>query len=145
MTIHDRTLTAGICFLSAKLTVKETEERVTRACKTVRSIPDKEIGFLRRGQPSSLSWHVIHDFWDAYSPKEMVRIKFRPTPFDVSDMLTALGWCRCLTKREFRLIWWRSFDEVSFKMMAARIGRSDETARARYRDALLKVWYVANT
>lgn len=132
-------------FLSVKLTVKEVENRVERACKTVRSIPDKEEGFLRRGNPSSMSWHIIHDFFDAYSPDGEVRIRFRPTPFDVSDMLTALGWCGCLTKQEFRLLWWRSFDEVSFGVIARRIGRSDETARSWYRDALLKVWYVANT
>jgi hypothetical protein len=132
-------------FLSDRMTVSDVEKRVMRACKTVRSIPDKEAGFLRRGGPASMSWHVVHDFWDAYSPDEIVKIKFRPTPFDVSDMLKALGWCRCLTKQEFKLIWWRSFEQVSFSVIAARIGRSDETARARYRDALLKVWHVANT
>lgn len=151
MKIHDRrardVLADGqyAAFLAVTKTVKEIEERVLRACKTVRSIPDKEVGFLRHGNPSSLTWHVVHSVWEAYSADSEVKVKFQPKPFDVSDMLTALGWCRCLTKQEFRLLWWRSFDEVSFGTIAARIGRSDETARTRYRDALLKVWHVANS
>lgn len=127
------------------ISVGDVERRIQRACKTVRVLPDKENKFLRRGQPSSAALDVVQDFMDAYSPENAVRVRFRPTPFDVSDMLTALGWCRAITKKEFRYLWWRSFDEVSFKTIAMRIGRSDETARARYRDALLKVWHVANT
>lgn len=136
----------GESFLvSGVITVRDVERRVERACKTVRALPDREARFQRRGQPTSVAMDVVQEFMDAYSPENTVKVRFRPTPFDVSDMLTALGWCRALTKKEFRYLWWRSFDEVSFNTIAMRIGRSDETARARYRDALLKVWHVANT
>lgn len=130
--------------LRGGLTVREVEDRVLRACKTVRALPDNEWRFQRAGEPSTPNWEVVRDFMDAYDPDGDVRVRFRPTPFDVSDMLPALAWCRVLTKKDFRFIWWRSFDEVSFKTIAMRIGRSDETARQRYRDALLRIWNEAN-
>ena len=137
--------TARFLAVSSMLAVSEIELRVMRACKTVRSLPDRDVRFLRNVQPTSVQLQIVYEFLDAYSPDNVIPIRFRPTPFDVSDMLIALGWCKCLTKQEFRYLWWRSFDNVSFKTVAARIGRSDETARSRYRDALLKVWYVANS
>lgn len=124
------------------LLLYEAEVRVLRACKTVRAVPDSERKWLRgeaiRGSmPIPVQEHV-----EAYG-SEIEQWKFHPTPRDVSDMLTALGWCRVLEKEEFRFIWWRSFD-LSFGVMACRIHRSDETARARYKDALIKVWAEAN-
>ena len=126
------------------LSVQEVEKRVMRACKTVRSLPDNEWRFLRNGAPKSAAIPVIQEFMDAYDPDGKVYVRFRPTPFDVSDMLVALKWCNVLTKQDFKFIWWRSFDEVSFNMIGARIGKSDETARAYYRDALLQVWNRAS-
>jgi hypothetical protein len=126
------------------LSVQDVEKRVMRACKTVRVLPDNEWRFLRNGAPKSAAIPVIQDFMDAYDPDGKVHVRFRPTPFDVSDMLVALKWCNVLTKEDFKYLWWRSFDEVSFSMIGARIGKSDETARARYRDALLRVWNQAS-
>lgn len=131
--------------LRGGLGVQEVERRVLRACKTVRAMPDQEWRYLRAGNPVPPHWEVVRDFMDAYNPDGDVKMRFRPTPFDVSDMLPALSWCRILTKQDFRFVWWRSFDEVSFKTIAMRIGRSDETARQRYRDVILRVWNEANT
>lgn len=120
--------------------IDEVEKRILRACKTLRAIPDPEA-----------KYQVIHNMWpevvrssdDAYGYTEARMPRFRPNPRDISDMLTALAWARALEKREFRLIWWYSCG-YSFRSIALRIHRSHETARARYNDALLKVWNCAN-
>lgn len=122
------------------LTVREVETRVLRACKTLRALPDNEWRYLRNGAPKSAHLPVVQDFMDAYDPDGEIKTRFRPTPFDVSDCLIALKWCNVLTRQDFKFIWWRSFDEVSYRMIGAYIGKSDETARARYRDAILRVW-----
>ena len=125
------------------LTNRSVEHRVLRACKTLRAIPDKERKFLNGPAQGSIWKQVVQEFWSYNSEEE--QLKFRPKPFDVSDYLVALSWCTVLEKQEFRYIWWRSFDNVSFSVIAARIGRSDETARRRYEDAMRKVWYEAFT
>jgi len=117
-------------------TLREVERRIDRACKTLRAMPDSEKRFI--GLKSQGIWEqVVQEFWSYGS--EDVKLKFNPTPADVSDYLTALTWVRGLTRSEFNIIWWRSFD-VSFSVIAARIGRSDETARRRYDDAIHKAW-----
>ncbi len=126
------------------LTVQEVETRVIRACKTLRALPDNEWRFQRNGAPSAVHLPVVQEFMDAYDPDGEIKLRFRPTPFDVSDCLVALKWCNVLTRLDFKFIWWRSFDEVSFRMIGAYIGKSDETARARYRDAILRVWNQAS-
>ena len=124
------------------LSATDVERRVIRACKTIRALPDREQRFLS-SQPGI--WvNFIREKKDSYGATEPLKAKFRPTPFDVSDVLRALSWCRVLESNEFDYIWWRSFD-ISFGVIADRIGRSDETARQRYRDAILKVWHAANT
>ncbi len=123
------------------ITVNDAERRILRACKTVRVVPDREQRFLRYSGPAYVK-SIVQDFRDAYNSDE-AKNKFRPTPADISDMLTALSWANILAQNEWRYIWWRSFD-ISFGVIAGRIGRSDETARKRYRDAILKVWYEAN-
>jgi len=129
---------------AAPVPAEDVERRLLRALKTLRVLPDKDESYLRGGQPAMQDWSfMIRDFMDEYGSEQAKKPRFRPTPFDVSDMLTALSWCRGLTKNELRYIWWRSFD-ISFKKVALYIGRSDETARKRYRDALLKVWHEAN-
>ena len=118
----------------------QVERRFLRACKTIRALPDRERRF-----------HVVESWWpeivrsaeEAYGYTEATLPRFRPTPFDVSDVLNALAWARPLDKREFRMVWWRSFD-LSFGQIGRRIGRSDETARRRYKDAMLKLWGAAN-
>lgn len=122
------------------LEIDEVETRILRACKTLRAIPDPEAKF-----------QVIHNMWpevvqssdDAYGYTEARMPRFRPKPRDISDMLTALAWARGLEKREFKLIWWYSCG-YSYRQIALRIHRSHETARARYNEALEKVWKAAN-
>lgn len=123
-----------------QLIVADVENRILRACKTIRALPDKD----RKFQVISSLWpETIQDTADAYGYTEAIIPRFRPTPADVSDCLTALNWARALEKREFKLIWWRSFG-ISFRHIGIRLGRSDEMARLRYRDAILKIWYEAS-
>lgn len=123
------------------LPVAEVERRIMRACQTIRVLPDKEWRFLHSSGVSNLP--VVREFKEAYGYDEARPPKFLPTPRDVSDCLTALAWCNVLEKHEFRLVWWRSFG-ISFGQIAARLGRSDETARGRYRDAILRAYSHAN-
>lgn len=120
--------------------VSDVEKRVLRACKTIRALPDNEKRFqiLRNNWPA-----VIQATEDAYGYTETAFPRFRPSPADVSDCLTALAWMRAIPRREFKLVWWRSFG-ISFRHIGLRLGRSDETARQRYRDAILGIWYEAN-
>jgi DNA-binding NarL/FixJ family response regulator len=118
----------------------EVERRVIRALKTVRVLPDREARFQRYQN----AWPAyIQEYIDAYAAEEERFPRFRPTPFDVSDMLTALGWMNVLTKNDKKIVIARSYG-VSFKQIASRIGRSDETARRRYRDVMIRLWAEAN-
>lgn len=130
-----------------ELSLPSIEQRALRACKTIRALPDRETRYLRVGC-SSIWRETLHD-WNAYDGEvaqaELAKkVRFVPTPADVSDCLPMLEiCCQALDKREFKLIWWRSFDNVSFATMAARIGRSDETARRRFNEAVDKIWLAA--
>ena len=113
------------------LAVRDVEERILRACKTIRALPDRE----RRYQTVNSLWPEIRQaVEDAYGYSEAIMPRFRPTPADVSDCLIALEWARPIEKREWKLVWWRSFG-ISFRHIGIRLGRSDETARLRYRAA----------
>ena len=123
------------------LELLDVERRLVRACRTLRVLPDHEQKFFRMMSP----WpEVVREISDAYGYTAATAPKFHPTPRDVSDMLTALAWVRPLSKKEFQIIWWRSFG-LSFRTIGDRIRRSDETARSRYRDALYQVWLEAVT
>lgn len=122
-----------------EINIIDVERRITRAFKTLRALPDPDRRF-----GSGSSWpEVLQSHEDAYGYTEVAMPRFRPTHFDVGDMLTALDWVRCLTKSDRKLVWWRSFD-VSFKQIGLRLGRSDETARRRYRDVMIQIWIEAN-
>jgi hypothetical protein len=126
--------------LTEQVEMPEVERRVIRALKTVRALPDREARFQRYQN----AWPpYIQEYIDAYSAEEERFPRFRPTPFDVSDMLTALGWLNVLHKNDKRIVIARSYG-VSFNQIASRIGRSDETARRRYRDVMVQLWAEAN-
>lgn len=121
--------------------ITDIEDRLLRACETLRAVPDPDKKF----QWLNSQWpEVVRSVEDAYGYNDAPMPRFRPSPADVSDMLVALGWARPLDKKEFRLIWWRSF-RMSFKHIGFRIYKSDETARRYYKDALIKCWHQANT
>ena len=123
-----------------KIPAPDVEERLLQACRTIRALPDPDRRFFRMHS----SWpEVVQEVADAYGYTDASIPRFKPSPKDVGDCLVALEWARPLQKREFRFVWWRSFD-LSFKAIAMRIHRSDETARRYYRDAVLKCWYAAN-
>lgn len=118
---------------------RSVEERVLRALKTLRALPDRG----KHTQAVHSSWpDYVHEAIDAYNSVEE-RERFQPTPRDISDYLTALSWCRHLPRNEWKLLWFRSFD-LSFGLIGDYIGRSDETARRRYEASITEVWYAAN-
>lgn len=122
------------------LMVAEVEKRLLRACKTLRALPDP----TRRFQWLKASWpEVVRSTEDAYGYTDAAMPKFHPTTHDVTDYLVALSWVRPVNWKEFRLVWWRSFD-LSFGQMAVRLNKTDETARRWYRDVILRAWHEAN-
>jgi hypothetical protein len=118
----------------------EVERRVLRGMMTLRALPDRERRFFI--QRSSLPEHVQEQM-DAYASVEASVPKFRPTPEDVSQYLTSLSWMRHQTKHMWNIVWWRSFG-LSFGIIAEYIGRSDETARRKYKEAIIEAWQAAN-
>ena len=122
------------------LNILDVERRILRACRTIRALPDPERKFFALHN----SWpEAVREVEEAYGYNEAILPRFRPTPQDVSDCLVALAWARGIPKRAWRLVWWRSFG-VSFKQIGFRLGRSDETARRWYKDAILGLWAEAS-
>ena len=128
--------------VASSLRVPKTQvrERVITAMKTLRALPDREKRFfiVRSSAPD-----YIQEYIDAYNSLEIHIPEYRPSPSDVSDCLTALSWVRHLEKRQWQILWWRSFD-LSFGTIAEYIGRSDETARKRFDEAITDAWIAAN-
>ncbi len=123
-----------------EINILDIEKRIIRALKTIRVLPDPEARFMTY----RTAWPEFpQDFMDAYNSDE-VRQRFKPSPFDVGDCLTALSWLRGIQPHDTRFIHWRSH-EVSFRQIGDKIGTSDETARTRYRDAMVRVWANANS
>lgn len=129
---------------SARYTTRrDVERRVLLACKTIRALPDKEQRFQGDRTYQGGVWgNVVQEFMDAYNSTDARPPRFQPSPSNISDCMTCLEWCTYLEEREFKLVWWRSFD-ISFGVIAGRIGRSDETARRHYDAAIDKVWYAS--
>lgn len=118
----------------------DVHERLIRALKTLRALPDREKRFFI---VKSSSPDYVREYMDAYDPDNDYGPRFQPTPSDVSDCLTALSWIRHLDKAAWQIVWWRSFD-VSFGLIGKRIGRSDETARRRFEDVITDAWIAVN-
>lgn len=121
---------------------KETdtlEVRVLTALKTLRAVDDPDTKILRQFDGRAVSWpEVVRSEHEGYG-YDLPRVRaFKPTPKDVSRMLDDLALLNGLEKRHFRMIWWRSL-ELPFSFIAARIARSDETARRWYKNALVEV------
>lgn len=118
---------------------REVEDRLLRAMQTLRSVPDRERRFfiVKSNAPE-----YVQEYIDAYASVEVSAPKFRPSPEDVSDYLNVLMWVRHLPKNSWNILWWRSFG-LSFGVIAEYIGRSDETARTRYKEALTDAWMAA--
>lgn len=120
--------------------VREIEHRLIRAFRTLRALPDPERRFF---QQKSAWPEVLQSFEEAYGYTDARMPKFRPTPFDCGDYLTALDWVRGLDAPAVRLIVARSFD-YSFHQMGRRIGKSADTAGRYYKDAIRYAWAMAN-
>lgn len=124
---------------SCRVPRAEVERRILTAMKTLRALPDRNYFIQRSSSPD-----YVQEAVTAYGAAEDIAPRFQPTPADVSDCLTALSWVRHLEKNDWRLIWWRSF-EMSFGLIGKYIGRSDETARKRYENAIIDAWAAANS
>lgn len=118
----------------------EVERRVLRGMSTLRAVPDREKSFMTPGS----AWpNYVQDYLDAYDSVEAAMPRFKPSPADISDYLTALSWVRHLQHHEWRLLWWRSYG-LSFGLIGKYIGKSDETARRKYKEIMIDVWCAAN-
>ncbi len=126
---------------SCRVPRSEVQERILTAMKTLRALPDRERRFF---VVKSSSPDYVREYIDAYDPENDMMPQFQPTPADVSDYLTALSWVRHLDRSVWQILWWRSFD-VSFGVIAKFIGRTDETARKRFDNAVTDAWISANT
>lgn len=116
----------------------DVERRLLTAMKTLRAMPDRNYFIMRSSSPD-----YVREAVTAYGDVEEIAPRYQPTPADISDCLTALSWVRHLEKSAWRLIWWRSFD-LSFGLIAKYIGKSDETARKRFENAITDAWIAAN-
>lgn len=125
---------------SCRVPRSEVQSRLMTAMRTVRVLPDKEQRFF---VVKSSSPDYVREYIDAYNSVDDVMPKFRPSPADVSDCLIALSWVRHLGKEQWQILWWRSF-ELSYGIIAKYIGRSDETARKRFEEAVTDAWCAAN-
>ena len=125
---------------SCRVPRSDVERRLLTAKKTIRALPDLERRFFII---KSTSPDYIHEYMDAYNSVEEIAPKFKPTPSDISDCLVALAWIRHLPKKSWQILWWRSF-ELSYGLIARYIGRSDETARKRFEEAITDAWAAAN-
>jgi len=119
--------------------IRDVEKRILRAFKTLRVLPDPERRFFNQRS----AWpEVLQSFEDAYGYTDVKMPKFRPTPFDCGDYLTALDWVRGLDAPAVRLIVSRSFD-FSFQQIGKRIGKSADTAARHYKEAIRCAWVEA--
>lgn len=125
---------------SCRVPRSDVERRLLTAMKTIRALPDRERRFFII---KSTSPDYIHEYMDAYNSVEELVPKFKPSPADVDDCLVALSWIRHLPKKSWQILWWRSF-ELSYGLIARYIGRSDETARKRFEEAITDAWAAAN-
>lgn len=123
-----------------RLSRNEVWEKLEASMRTLRALPDKERRFfvVKSGYPD-----FVRDYIDAYGSVEEIAPKFQPTPSQISEYLEVLSWARHLERREWQILWWRSFG-TSYGVIAKYIGRSDEAARKRFENALTDVWIAAN-
>ncbi len=97
-----------------------------------------------------MHWEVRHEFQDAYGyhPSE-TRVRYRPTPADVSNMLGVLDWLVHLRRdtkrggpRDFKLLTSRARG-VRWGKIAARFGTHERTAQ-RWLDAAVAQLYMTH-
>lgn len=97
-----------------------------------------------------MRWEVRHDFEEAYGyHPEASRPRYRPTPKDVSNMLTVLGWLMQLRRdtrragpRDFKLLTSRARG-VRWTKLAARFGKNERTVQ-RWHDAAVAQLYMSH-
>ena len=137
---QEKVLHGPVAVETGNFSMRDVEQRLLRAMKTLRSMPDDERRHfvLRSGSPPHVQEQI-----DAYASVEAFAPKFKPSPADVSGYLMALSWMRHQPKHMWSIVWWRSF-ELSFGIIGQYLGQSDETARRKYREAITDAWQAAN-
>lgn len=133
------------------------EARVKRAILTHGMSASKHPGTMRDAWPQILL--DAARFIEAQDPTSDGRLRFEPTPRDISDELTALRWFAALDPPrlrhkairddfvpEQRVLILRALDPpFSFRMCGRFLGaRSPERARRLHEDAIDGVWRTAN-
>lgn len=118
--------------------IKEVETRIHRAIKTLYAVPDRDARYRQRLKSY---WPETFDPLDY--PKALMSGRFSPTPKDIDRYLDDLEWLRALDSRDAKIIF-GYVGGASFGRMAAWFGRSDETVRRWYRDAMKRLWARAN-
>lgn len=101
-------------------------------------------------QLAMMQWPIRQSFEDAYGyHPEDTRVRFRPTPRDVSNMLTVLGWLMKLRAdtrrggpRDFKLLTSRARG-ARWGKLAARFGRNERTVQ-RWHDAAVAQLYMSH-
>lgn len=127
------------------VSLEEIERRVLRGIRTLAAQRDRERDWLRY----KVVWpQTLVEWADLLARSENAedhepRERFEPTPFDVSDYLTALSWANGLTRTEREVLTLRAW-EFSFNAIATRIGGNDAAASKVYRRALQYCFDAAN-
>lgn len=117
----------------------EVEERLMRAHKTLWAMPDLNYHLSQSSMP---------EYLDPLDPEYMAKLqarfeRFKPSPFDVSDCLIALGWLIGMQPNEKKIIEMVA-EDMEFKQIAEVIGRDVRTAKNRYRNAISNAWLYAS-
>lgn len=124
-------------------------EGAARCCELVRRavLTHDALPPVRGPRLSQMRWETRDEFHEAYGyHPEAPRRNFRPTPRDVSNMLTVLGWLMCLRRdttrggpRDFKLLTSRARN-VGWGKLAARFGKCERTVQ-RWHDAAVAQLY----
>ncbi|MGH1350755.1 MAG: DUF6362 family protein [Methyloligellaceae bacterium] len=126
--------------------LNEIEQRIIRAYKTLRSLPDREAGWLR----VKSNWpEVLREYSDLVGAEPIDYIEtFKPTPYDLDDMLIALGWLTRINKRPAlrqkyqRVFLLRSLG-FSWYTVGGRMNVHETTIMRWRKDAIILAWRVA--
>jgi hypothetical protein len=119
-------------------TASMIEERLEEAANTLHRLPPVKV----RGYFSA--WpQILHDADDRRDWQAEARRLGPASAAAISRMEETLTWFRFLETDDNRLIWLRA-NNVSWKMVGARIGRGRTVAWQRWVYALTKIAYLLN-
>lgn len=117
------------------LSVREIEDRLEEAARTLRRLPNPP-GSTPRGYGSS--WpDYVRDPWHAYGYSQ-ARMKVIPSASDIQRMEECLDWLRWLAPDDARIVWMRA-EGHRWRQVCIAAGCVRQTAWRRWAAALLSV------